>query len=294
MSILIPFSYILLGYIVGTIWENSSKYLSYLLINIFIPIVILMTILSYSGNIAFLIMLSFTFSLIMYKIADYLYIKHDNKPILKLCFSYYNIGWLGLPISIYFFGETVVPIMIATYIGGMVFGSTVCIYSLNLLSNSNQLSPMKKLFTSMPFLSFLLAITIKFNFGTIDIIEQYNQIYNISKLIMSVLGMAILGIWLQKSPLKKNHWREVISFSFYRLVIGLIVFSILLSLMYIFNILEYKDAKYLLIIPLLPVAANIIVLETYYLQSAKSMHIIMINTIFSLVLLFILGIYLEV
>ena len=65
MSILIPFSYILLGYIIGKVWVNSSKYLSFLLINIFIPIVILMTILSYSGNILHIILLTYTFSLIM-------------------------------------------------------------------------------------------------------------------------------------------------------------------------------------------------------------------------------------
>ena len=105
----------------------------------------------------------------MYKVSDYLYAKHNNKSIMKLCFSYYNIGWLGLPISIYFFGEAVTPVMIAAYIGGMIYGSTVCIYSLNLLSISNKVSPLKKLFTSMPFLSFIIAITIKFIFGTINI-----------------------------------------------------------------------------------------------------------------------------
>lgn len=293
MNILIPFSYIFLGFIVGKLWKNSSKYLSYLLINIFIPIVILMTILSYQGNIFHIILLSYLFSLIMYKIADYLYTKHNNKSIMKLCFSYYNIGWLGLPISIYFFGEVVTPIMIAAYIGGMIYGSTVCIYSLNLLSNSNQISPLKKLFTSMPFLSFIFAITIKFIFGTIDIIESYSQFYVLNKFIMSILGMAILGIWIQKSPLKKQYCKEAIIFSINRLIIGFIVLSILLSLMYLSSLLTLEDINYLLIIPLLPVAANIVVLETYYLQSVKSIHIIMINTIFSLILLFLFGIVIK-
>jgi len=292
MSILIPFSYIFTGFIIGKIWKNSSQYFSYLLINIFIPIVIVMTILSYQGNIFHIVLLSYLFSLIMYKIADYLYTKHNNKPIMKLCFSYYNIGWLGLPISIYFFGEVVTPIMIAAYIGGMIYGSTICIYSLNSLSNLNQMSPFKKLFTSMPFLSFLVAVALKFLFGTIDIIEYYSQFYDISKLIMSILGMSILGIWLQKSPLKKEYWKEAIVFSFNRLFIGFIVLSILLSIMYFGNLLSLEDINYLLIIPLLPVAANIVVLETYYLKSAKSIHIIMINTIFSLVLLLLLGVYL--
>ncbi|NQY21977.1 MAG: hypothetical protein HRT40_11855 [Campylobacteraceae bacterium] len=62
--------------------------------------------------------------------------------------------------------------------------------------------------------------------------------------------------------------------------------------MYFNDFLTLEDINYLIIIPLLPVAANIVVLETYYLQSAKSIHIIMINTIFSLILLFILGLYL--
>lgn len=292
MSMLIPFSYILFGFIFGKIWKNSSHYLSSLLINIFIPIVVLMTILSYKGNIFHIVLLSYTFSLIMYKVADYIYTKHNNKPIMKLCFSYYNIGWLGLPISIYFFGEIATPIMIAAYIGGMIYGSTICIYSLNLLSNSNEVSPFKKLFTSMPFLSFLIAILIKFIFGTINIIEAYSQFYDIAKLCMSILGMGILGIWLEKSPLKKEYWKEAIIFSINRLIIGFIILAILLSLMYFNNFLSVEDINYLMIIPLLPVAANIVVLETYYLKSAKSIHIIMINTIFSLILLFILGLYL--
>ena len=293
MSILIPFLYILLGYIIGKLWESSSKVFSFLLINIFIPIVVIITIVSYKGSVFHIIALSYIFSLLMYKIASYLYSKNINKQIMQLCFSYYNIGWLGLPIAIYFFREEVTPIMIATYMGGMLYGTTVAIYSLNLLSKKNKISPLKKLFTSMPFIAFLIAITIKIIFGYINLKEQFYEIYSISKLIMSILGMSILGIWLEKTPIKKEHWKSVIVFSFNRLLIGIVVFVLLLSVLYYLNLITISEFKYLLIVPLLPVAANIVVLESYYLNSANSAHIIAINTLFSLILLIIFGLILK-
>ena len=110
---------------------------------------------------------------------------------------------------------------------------------------------------------------------------------------MSILGMSILGIWLEKTPIKKEHWKSVIVFSFNRLLIGIVVFVLLLSVLYYLNLITISEFKYLLIVPLLPVAANIVVLESYYLNSANSAHIIAINTLFSLILLIIFGLILK-
>jgi hypothetical protein len=78
-----------------------------------------------------------------------------------------------------------------------------------------------------------------------------------------------------------------------RLIIGVTLFLILFYLFYLFGFIEIKILKYLLIIPFLPVAANIVVLENYYLKSAKSSSIIAVNTIFSIVFLLIFGIAIK-
>ena len=107
---------------------------------------------------------------------------------------------------------------------------------------------------------------------------------------MSFLGMSILGVWLEKNPIKKNSWKKVIVFSIYRLIIGFLVFLVLLFTAHYLNVITFSELRYLLIIPILPVAANILVLETYYLNSNTSTHTIIINTIFSLVILMLLAI----
>ena len=99
--------------------------------------------------------------------------------------------------------------------------------------------------------------------------------------------------WLEKSPIKKEHWKKYCIFSLSRLFVGLLISFILFGFVFWLDIISNVQFKQLLIIPLLPVAANIVVLESYYLQTAKSSHIISVNTIISLVLLMILGLYIQ-
>lgn len=285
MSVFIPFLYILFGYILGAFSTKLSKYASFILINILIPIVVFTTIMTYEGAIFQIIIASFLFSVIMYYIAKKIY----DPLVLQLSFSYYNIGWLGLPIAVYFFGQEVAPLIIAAYIGGMLFGSTFCIYVLNTASKNKNISPLKKLLYSPPFLSFILGVLLKFSIGSIVLGDNLSSFYFIVKTVMSIFGMAILGIWLQKSPIKKDAWTIYLKFSLLRLLVGLGVFTLFFGMIFYFDIITKIEFVHLLIIPLLPVAANIVVLETYYLQNSQSTQVISVNTIFSLVVLLLFG-----
>jgi malate permease and related proteins len=249
---MIPFLYILLGYAISSIWDNATKYISFVLINILIPSVVFITILTYNGNIIHIVLISYLFSLIIYFISKLLFKKNANAKILQ-----------------------------------------ICIYSLNSLSNNLHISPLKRLLTAPPFLAFILGISLKFIIGTVQLQDIYLNIYLVDKIIMSIFGMGILGIWLQKSPIKKEHWKEYFTFGLIRLCIGFLVSLILLGLSFWIGLISKQEIQQLLLIPLLPVAANIVVLETYYLKSAKSTHVISVNTIFSLFLLVILGLYIQ-
>lgn len=289
MSILIPFSYILLGIILGRFSTKFSKYTSFILINILIPVVVMTTIITYEGAIFEIILASYLFSVFMYYISKKIF----DSLILQISFSYYNIGWLGLPIAIYFFGVEVSALIIAAYIGGMLFGSTFCIYMLNAASKNKTISPFKKLLYSPPFIAFIFAIVIKFTIGTIALNEEFTTYYIYVKTIMSIFGMAILGMWLQNSTIKKDTLSKYLRFSIIRLVIGIVFYSICFGFLYYINLISSMEFFYLLIIPLLPVAANIVVLETYYLGQSLSAQVIAINTIFSLIVLVIFGMIVQ-
>lgn len=289
MSIFIPFSYILLGIILGRFSTKFSKYASFILINILIPIVVMTTIITYEGTIFGIIIASYLFSVFMYYISKKIF----DSLILQISFSYYNIGWLGLPIAIYFFGIEVSALIIAAYIGGMLFGSTFCIYMLNAVSKNKSISPLKKLLYSPPFIAFAIASVIKFTIGTIALNEEFSTYYIYIKTIMSIFGMAILGMWLQNSAIKKDTWSTYLRFSIIRLLVGITLYSTCFGFLYYINLISNMEFFYLFIIPLLPVAANIVVLETYYLKQSYSAQVIAINTIFSLIVLVIYGIIVQ-
>jgi len=289
LSIFIPFSYILLGIILGRFSTKFSKYASFILINILIPIVVMTTIITYEGTIFGIIIASYLFSVFMYYISKKIF----DSLILQISFSYYNIGWLGLPIAIYFFGIEVSALIIAAYIGGMLFGSTFCIYMLNAVSKNKSISPLKKLLYSPPFIAFAIASVIKFTIGTIALNEEFSTYYIYIKTIMSIFGMAILGMWLQNSAIKKDTWSTYLRFSIIRLLVGITLYSTCFGFLYYINLISNMEFFYLFIIPLLPVAANIVVLETYYLKQSYSAQVIAINTIFSLIVLVIYGIIVQ-
>ena len=288
IKIFIPFLYIICGYILGIYWKKSSQCISFLLINIFIPIVIFLTLVKYDNEIYQIIILSIVFSISMYLLSSRLF----NNQSLRLAFSYYNIGWLGLPISIAIFGNKSSDTIIAAYVGGMLFGATFGIYALNNNSEKAKTEAIKKLFKAPPFLAFILAIIVKLViFDTYFKNDFFNYIYLYSKQIMSILGMSILGIWLGKNKINKEKIKNSIFFSIKRLVIGFAVLGIYLILLYKFNFLEINKIIYLLILPILPIAANITVLEAHYTKTSKSSTLIMINTIFSLIILFLVAIF---
>ena len=222
----------------------------------------------------------------------FLSLKLYDNTIYHISFAYFNIGWLGLPVSIYIFGDSITPIIIAAYIGGMFFGSSFVIWLFQ-KDNSTKIASLKKLLTAPPFIVFVVALLFKTFYSTITLDGNLYYFYMFSKFIMSFLGMALLGIWLQRHPIKKEQIQNIISFSLMRLIIGVTLFLILFYLFYLFGFIEIKILKYLLIIPFLPVAANVVVLENYYLKSAKSSSIIAVNTIFSIIFLLIFGIVIK-
>lgn len=293
MSIMIPFLYIIFGYILGKYWEKGRMISSFILMNILIPTVVFLTLFSYKDTVIHIILLSFSFSSLMYFFANFVYRKNENKKLLSICFSYFNIGWLGLPIAISFFGQEVTPIIIAAYIGGLLFGSSICIHALNTLQTNKQVSPLKKVLKAPPFIAFVMALLAKSIFSPLIMENLFLDFYLLSKLLMSIFGMAILGMWLQKSPLKKEDFRKYFSFSILRIISAYLILSLLLFSAYYFNIISSQDMKYLFIIPIFPVAANIVVLETYYLNTAKSAAIISVNTIIALVFILTLSIFLN-
>ena len=191
MSLFALFFYVLFGYFLAKIWKEATVYISAILINFLVPVVIFFTIIKTQKDMIYVVT-SCIFCISMYLLSRFFIKKEGYPSILQVYFSYYNIGWMSIPIGIYLFGENSVPITISAYMGGIIFGSTVCLYSLNTISKDIKMSPLKKLFNAPPFIAFIIAFILKQFKGIITLNYIFLVFYNASKFMMGFLGISLL------------------------------------------------------------------------------------------------------
>lgn len=280
ISILYPFLYMLAGVIFALLkpeMKTKTQWLfSALLTWIVIPVVIIDNILFHEAGI-FTIMLSMM-AIMAIMLYSCLYFTRD--AIKSLCFCYLNIGWLALPLALALYGDKSALIIIAAYVGSSVFGNAV---SVSLFAHgANRAERLIKTFRSPPVLSVLTGLALMPVSPFIQPVIFYP--YQISKMAMRILGMFILGMWIASSK-----WCRMqdLWISLWLAAFRFTVFSILISAVVAYgfycNIPLIKDnIKVFYFIGLLPPAANIVVLETYYLKTGRSTALISIGTFISI------------
>ncbi|WP_370930824.1 hypothetical protein [Bartonella sp. DGB1] len=277
MLIVLPFLYLLFGFILGKLKLDIKNQASVLLTNVIIPFVIIYNISTNFYNMSVIIIIAVIITLVMFAISRIF----TNDPIKNITFCYYNLGWLGVPLSHAFFGETAALIALAAYIGNSIIGISLT----SLIFSTNSLNWKKILF--MPS---IIAIAIGIIFIPINsIIEHYLlSFYNLSAFLMSLMGMGILGMWLSQSKITLNQLKDEFFYALLHIFCLFVIISIMVYVIY--NIAYPQISNYiyaLYFLALLPPAANIVVLETYYLKTGKSATSIACGTINSLMFIFI-------
>jgi len=278
---LYPLLYLFFGYIVGKSTLNITKFAPFILTKCVIPFVIVWNIAIYFEQMALIIV----FTVLVISVLFFISYKLTGNATSSLCLCYLNIGWLGLPIVASLFGDEAARFMLAVYIGSSIFGNSI---GANYLSGTP--ISFRNVISSPPVIALILGfILIPFN----ALIIQYGQsIYQLSKFMMSLFGMLVLGIWLANTTIGKGHIIDNMKVYLLRIgfcVIGILVFSVLVKWVGLHFLEHYVPL--LLLICLLPPAANIIVLETYYKGSGDSAVRISCETLFSIVAI---AIYAEV
>ena len=200
-------------------------------------------------------------------------------PVQNLCFCYLNIGWLGLPIASTLFGDGAAMVIIAAYVGSSLFGNSVGVGLM--ASGENMATRLRQTLKAPPVWALLVGIAC-IPFGE-QLGHYAKPVYEVLKLLMGFLGMAILGIWLSKTPLKLHDFKTALLPFITRVVTASICISLFILICQYFDVslvTENKPALYL--ISLLPPAANIIVLETHYMKSGRSASMIACGTCLSI------------
>lgn len=273
MIILLPFLYLFIGWVLGkTSWDIRSS-ASWFLTKIIIPVVIIFNISTQFSNMGSIISVTALTMLSMIIIGKYLI----RDPVMILCFTYLNIGGLGLPIASALFGNDAAHIVIAAYVGSSVVGNSV---GASMLS-CKKFNPVKLLQTPPVVALFIGIFLIPFS-------EKINLwfygFYEAAKFLMSFLGMVILGLWLSKTNFNFSDLRLEVSYFVKRAGIIFSIITFLLFIARLFNqTLITDNPATLYLFCLLPPAANIIALETHYLGTGRSARTISCGTCISII-----------
>jgi predicted permease len=280
MQLLAPIIYILIGLFLGRTSLEIKDRASAFLTKVVIPIVIIFNIATSDQDVYVVIVGMMIIMGIMLLISR----AGSNDPINNLCFCYLNIGWLGLPLITVFFGDQAAMVAIAAYVGSSLFGNSI---GVGLMTKHQSLKErVVQTLSAPPVWSLIIGLACLPL--RIYIEEYFTAVYAISKFLMSLLGMTVLGIWLAKAPLKRQDFRTAIiqfAYRFSAMFLLCTVFIFICKYYEISLVTDNKAALYL--ICLLPPAANIIVLETHYMKSGRSASLIACGTCISFVALFV-------
>ncbi|ORF04908.1 permease [Snodgrassella alvi] len=277
MTLFLPLIYLLCGLIAGKLTRDTKPVLSLLLTKFIIPVVIIYNIATNFSNMGAVLITTIVVMSIMLLAGKFLRIN----PVSTLCFSYLNIGWLGLPVAASLFGNQAAAIFISAYIGSSIVGNSLGAWLLTGIRFN-----IRKLIQMPPVIALIIGCLL-LPLG--KQIRELDIIYSLAKFLMSFLGMAILGMWLAKSRITLTDIRNTIQTFLKKAAAYFCILSALLGLACLCRqnlILENSAALYLFC--LLPPAANIIVLETHYLGTGYSVKPISCGTCISIIAI---GIY---
>ncbi|AXE32644.1 permease [Chromobacterium phragmitis] len=275
ISLFAPLLYLLMGLGLGRTSFEIKGRASALLTKLVIPLVIIYNIATHRPGV-FAVMAGMMVMMISLLLLSRI---KTRDPVHNLCFSYLNIGWLGMPIASTLFGDGAAMVFIAAYVGSSLLGNSVGVGLM--AQGSNLKTRMLETLKAPPVWALLVGVGC-IPFGP-QLEAHARPVYEVLKFLMSFLGMSILGIWLSATRLKMADFSQALKISILRAaaIAALVcLFIMLCRSLDIRLVLENQAALYMMC--LLPPAANIIVLETHYMKSGRSASLIACGTCISI------------
>ncbi|AKD37450.1 hypothetical protein I926_00600 [Pasteurella multocida subsp. multocida OH4807] len=275
LFILSPLIYLLIGMFVARFPFNIKGKISAFLTKFVIPSVIVYNIATSKHDLLVIMLGMMTILFIMFFLSRVL----GDNPVKRLCFFYLNIAWLGLPVGSAIWGSEAATILISVYIGSSLFCNSACVSLMSI--DIAWLHRIRQIIKAPPVIALLIGIfTLPFG----DWLEQHVYIvYECLKFTMTFLGMMLLGIWLATTKLKSADFKAAWLLFLFRMVsltILITLFILVAEYYQIALVTQNKPVFYLL--SFLPPAANLIILETYYLKTGQSASMIACGTMISL------------
>ncbi|MFD2598093.1 AEC family transporter [Sphingobacterium corticis] len=282
------YGFILVGWFAHAKWNLQSKWISKALLYVLIPILIIENLLkadlaetAISGSMIFLLALAMNIPAIITqkKIAtDY------DGSLLKGAFSYYNIGWFGIPVVMALFGEEQMPLIISAYVGNALYGDTVGFYLMSRTKDVPTKTAIKKVF-QIPAI-YACAVAIGLNLASVEVPEAVEPVGHVVSWLVSALGMLIIGVTLGGIDFKKVAYKTFSKILGMRYVAGAIFLALLVfAESQWIGTLEEEQSMLMLLMASFPIAANLVVFASFLETEEENAALLVgISSIVSLIL----------
>jgi hypothetical protein len=210
--------------------------------------------------------------------------KDMNKYLLFCSYSYFNIGWFGIPVVLALFGEQQMPLIISAYMGNVFYGDTIGYY---LISRSKDLAIKKAVLNVLKIPAVYASVAaIVANALGFNVPESLAPVMKGLSWTLSALGMVIIGIGLTSVNLKKVDYKKFSKLLGIRYVAAaLLMGGLVLLEMAVMGQLKPDEQKLLLLIPAFPIAANLVVFASFLeTESENASLLVSLSSIISLLL----------
>ncbi len=282
MALLLPLISFLIGYWGVHYLKSLRPLLATLLARLLIPLVIIYNMVFYKEGSLFLIGFSILSSIVLFSL--FYFVSKDK--LRALCFSYLNGVWLGLPFALAVFGPDAMPTIIALYIGGSLFGNISAVIAVS-QARQHWTFILKNVLQSPPVIALCIAAILSFwDLSRFEFEPIVQWTYAANKFLVTFAGMCILGMWLSQVRIQLSDLKRSLL-----LISGRFAFALVLAAgAYVFLPIPHHVLTYsvMMMYFLLPPAANIVALETYYQGTGVSAKYIASGTIASAILI---GVY---
>ena len=279
MALILPLISFLIGYWGAEKLKSFRALLASLLARLLIPVVIIYNMVFYKEGSLWLIAFSF-FSSIFFFVIFYAMLKDKLRV---LCLSYLNGAWLGFPFALAIFGPEASSTIVALYIGGSLFGNICAVIAVSETKQDPKFI-LKNVLLSPPVVALCVAAVLSvWDLSLWEYHPVIQFLYQLNKVLVTFSGMCVLGMWLSKVRI---HWidlKQSLVLIFSRMLIAVL----LCTVAYFWLPIPHVVLTYaiMLMFFLLPPAANIVALETYYQGTGYSAKYIASGTIASAILI---------
>lgn len=254
--------FIVIGWVARRKWNLGSKWISKTLLYVLIPLLIIENLLkadleetAVAGAIIFILAFAMNVPAIFTK---RVLAKDYNESLLKGAFSYYNIGWFGIPVVMALFGEQEMPLIISAYMGNVLYGDSIGFYMMSRTKDIPAKEAVKKVLRIPAVYACILAIVL--NLFSIELPEAVEPVGTVISWTVSALGMLIIGVTLAGIDFKAIAYGTLSKILGVRYVSGALILILLVFMEHQFlNVLEDDQQKLMLLMATFPIAANLVV-----------------------------------